>query len=344
MRLPVAFLLFLALPAAEAKRAPDVLTVNAASGPAPLVVKVSGPNILRQKATECVSTFGSYGFSVDWGDGSSAQPKEGKCLEELEHTYTVPGTYALQASVYHPGPTDAPVYDFQGSLEIKVWKGGKTKALRIELLEPGKPLEVFWGSGLPRLKFRIETAKEVELVGELITGNGVVLASSSKRASFSGEDFLNFTGFGNGPSGELFDREGKLDAYLRLQAREGTKVIAEKKGPRLTLNAKVNFRSFTVKPAEGKAPLEVRIQTQIFHPSCYSYVVDWGDGSPDSARGRPPQPPGSKGCRLQSEPFELSHTYKKKGEYRIRWWDNNANPFELARKAPGYMESRVKVR
>lgn len=342
--LPLGVAVFFLQPAALlAKRAPPALSVSADKGRVPFKVKITGPAMLLEKARSCQKGWGGFGFSVQWGDGAIAKPAEGACLEELEHTYTVPGKYTVTADVFHPGPTDAPIFDFRGSKTVEASEGSKDRAVKVSLLQRDGKSDYYWGAGLPQLPFRLETGREVEVTAEVVKARvGTVLATETRKLAFTGDDKIHWSKWLNGPGGEHFDSDGRIDAYFRIRASAEGKVLSEDKSEPIRLHARVNFRDFKVEPETGKAPLEVKISTSISHSGCYSYIVNWGDGSAEDARGRPADAGAS--CRLSGENFELKHTYNKKGTYKIRWHDNNSNPFEPAAKGPGYMEKRVIVK
>ena len=93
-------------------------------------------------------------------------------------------------------------------------------------------------------------------------------------------------------------------------------------------------------PEAGRAPLTVAISTEILHPDCYSYLVDWGEGG---ASERSPGFAPQKQCDRKKVSQQFMHTYRKPGRYVIRWHDNEADPFREAPAGPGYLEREVRV-
>lgn len=85
-----------------------------------------------KKINECTYSRGWYGASgngltIDWGDGSQSpvftdDVKMGdSCTGEMKkHTYVKSGTYTVKVTSWHPGPTDAPITDWEGSLKAVV--------------------------------------------------------------------------------------------------------------------------------------------------------------------------------------------------------------------------------
>jgi hypothetical protein len=93
----------------------------------PHKVTITGPDSLIAKINACVYTQGWYGAggngtTIDWGDGTYSptfsQALMGQsCAEAMRnHTYTTigAGTVTIQATIWHPGPTDAPITDWKG--------------------------------------------------------------------------------------------------------------------------------------------------------------------------------------------------------------------------------------
>ena len=101
-------------------------------GKAPLTVEVAMvPKEVLTKMNECVTTVGRMGSSgngltVDWGDGTispvaNASSSGQSCKNEVKkHTYATPGTYTVSVRSWHPGPTDAPVTDWEGTARVTV--------------------------------------------------------------------------------------------------------------------------------------------------------------------------------------------------------------------------------
>ncbi len=115
-------------------------TLTPSAGKAPLTVAVSGvPTDVLKKMTDCKyaerSWFGrsGNGLTVDWGDGKESprkltQVEDGatttvgtSCNDQVsKHTYKKRGTFTATIRSWHPGPTDAPVTDWQGTATVVV--------------------------------------------------------------------------------------------------------------------------------------------------------------------------------------------------------------------------------
>lgn len=103
------------------------------TGTAPLTVEVAGlPNAVLKKMDECktsqVSRGGDRnGLTVDWGDGTvspvigASSTVGASCKNEVKkHIYKNPGTYTAKVKIWHAGPTDAPVTDWEGTAKVVV--------------------------------------------------------------------------------------------------------------------------------------------------------------------------------------------------------------------------------
>jgi hypothetical protein len=334
-------MLWLLLPAllARAERVFVPLKLSGHGGAAPYSVKVLGPPALLEKAAACRLTFAGYGFTVDWGDGLAVPVDRDRrdCPKLLTHTYTVAGTYVVKAGLSHPGPTDEAVSDWTGSDRVVVTASAKTP-FSLRLLDDLGGRELHYGAGSPAVRYAAETGEPAELLAEIVRNDGKVLYSTRKAIGNSGEGRVAWSGYADGPAAEEY-RNGVIHARARLTLSAQGKKPVRREGKPFELRASATFRPLDVSPASGRAPLAVEAGTKILHPDCYSYVVDWGDGARDRAKGFVP----GKACALRSDSVKLRHTYGRPGRYRIRWYDNNLDPAHEAREGPGYLEREVRV-
>jgi hypothetical protein len=114
----------------------------------PLTVTVVGPPELLAKVEAFKQTregcalsapWGLQGFSINWGDdrGGTREGYDGQPLDDvgcpdlLRHTYAVPGTYSIVSHLFHIGPTDAPVTEWEGAQVVTV--NGPTAPLQFAL-------------------------------------------------------------------------------------------------------------------------------------------------------------------------------------------------------------------
>jgi hypothetical protein len=264
----------------------DGVKLSASRGKAPLTVKLLAPAHLLEKAKACKRIWGGMGYSVDWGDGSPNAGRSGQnCIENLSHVYSVPGKYSVTVKVFHPGPTDAPIYDFQGSADVEV-EGGKEASSRVKMkiLEEKDGGHVYFGTGLPLLRFELETSRPLELIAELVNAGGKVLFREKKTSSFSGEDSIRWGSYGNGPAAEDYVN-GKIKAHYRITAMDSGKEVVRAESRTFTIHAETTFRDFEASPLRGNVPLEVTTSNQFSHADCASYIVEWGDGSSDESSG-----------------------------------------------------------
>lgn len=110
--------------------------ITPASGKAPLNVTLTTNNdAVNEKIKNCKYSQGFFGpsgngLSVDWGDGTtepSASYTEAKrnsgasCTDAVsKHTYAENGTYTVEVTSWHPGPTDAPITDWEDEATVRL--------------------------------------------------------------------------------------------------------------------------------------------------------------------------------------------------------------------------------
>lgn len=115
-------------PAATPSTDVESLAVSQVSA---LSVRINATDEFRTRMDACKYSFGWFGASgngltINWGDGTSApsnvQSRVGEsCTQEVtSHTYAAPGTYTIQAKLWHPGPTDKEVIDWEVKATITV--------------------------------------------------------------------------------------------------------------------------------------------------------------------------------------------------------------------------------
>lgn len=113
------------------KRDTGRLSVSVSGDTAPASVSIVGPASVMARIEQCVFTRGWFGaggngLSVDWGDGNREpgwrDTMQGKSCADLvrTHKYEIPGTYLIHVRLWHPGPTDAPVTDWEDTITITV--------------------------------------------------------------------------------------------------------------------------------------------------------------------------------------------------------------------------------
>lgn len=348
----LAAVLFLATPDALAKRKADAgmqtpLAVIPLQGAAPLDVRIDGPAELMQMIETCTYRFGfiTPAFSIEWGDGtrSSPQAKTGaqtgkSCADAGTHTYTVPGTYTVLAQRWHLGPTDAPILDWEGTAQITV--DGTAGPTRVRILSP-KPGENFGYQGLPVLEWALQAGAPVDITLELLDSAGNVLSRDMRtNNAFSGTERSNLS-----QTDPVYDealRAKRTPFALRIRALKGQDVVAEDTVGDIKVSAEMlsAARQIAVTPADGAAPLTVTLSYPYWHKDCFSYEIDWGDGTPKVSHILPVQ----EQCALKGDTLTLTHTYEKTGTYDVILRSNNIYTFMPLDRIVPYERARVNVR
>ncbi|HYE23365.1 MAG TPA: hypothetical protein VEA92_02875 [Candidatus Paceibacterota bacterium] len=94
-------------------------------------VTITGPAPVLEKIDSCVISVGWFGpggngLSVEWGDGTTeplfeAESEGESCSQSVKtHTYKEPGAYTIIVTLWHPGPADEPITDWEDSVVVTV--------------------------------------------------------------------------------------------------------------------------------------------------------------------------------------------------------------------------------
>jgi hypothetical protein len=89
------------------------------------------PTEVQKKIDECKYSVGFFGSSgnglmVDWGDGKVDPPysddlRATSCSDVVsKHIYLAAGTYTITVTSWHPGPTDMPINDWKGTVQVTI--------------------------------------------------------------------------------------------------------------------------------------------------------------------------------------------------------------------------------
>lgn len=92
---------------------------------------ITGPAPVLEKIESCTVSVGWYGpggngLYVEWGDGRTSPTfvadREGESCryESSTHTYERPGAYTVIVTLWHPGPADEPITDWEDSVVVIV--------------------------------------------------------------------------------------------------------------------------------------------------------------------------------------------------------------------------------
>jgi len=91
---------------------------------------ITGPAPILEKLDSCVVSVGWFGpggngLSIEWGDGTTAPQfapeREGQaCTDVRSHTYEKEGSYTIIVTLWHPGPADEPITDWEDSVTVTV--------------------------------------------------------------------------------------------------------------------------------------------------------------------------------------------------------------------------------
>lgn len=310
-------------------------------------VQIIGPERLT-KTNGCSERGG--GGHVIWGDGSQ---NKGAC-SGLSYVYTTAGTYEILGSVWHAGPRDQAIRDWQGRAMIEV-TSAEPEEVSLEIL---KPLEGYQFSfeEFPTVSGRIETDEKLYLETTLLDDAGRVLTQHTDFVSYDGKferilkpqskDYIAF--MRQGPS------RAKVKARLLNKNQDEVK-SAQSGWFTMTpvIKSSVLTKKFELSPKSGKAPLEVKAFYTTNYPECFQYEIYWGDHETVDPVTNPNHEllhyritnEGKRGCGFKTRQVEIgTHTYHQPGEYKIKFKTNDIGKIlEPVYRIPEYMEDTIKV-
>jgi PKD repeat protein len=312
------------------------LSVTPASGSAPLTITISAPSSVENKINSCVYSQGFFGASgnglrVDWGDGTvsptNASSRLGQsCTNEITtHTYAQSGTYTVRVTSWHPGPTDAPITDWQGSAIVTV--SGSASASEIFTATPAS------GNVPLNVSYRIDNANTLLYSYSISYGDG-----TSPYLLFAPAGAGNCTGAGNGCfmiDSHIYSQAGTYTAtlYRTIIASCSGGVVCSAGVREIVKSAIVtagsvssNGASLSAYPTTGNAPLSVAFSATRLPQSNSLYTIQFGDGTTQNVQGN-----YSQACTA-SYPitctnfygFNVSHVYTTAGAYTAQVISNNS--------------------
>ena len=335
----------------------EELKIELDSDSAPAIVTIVGPQSLLDRAAEvaklrddkCVihQTFIGQGFGIDWGDdgryGTQAEPPilgPDGCEDWLKHRYTVPGTYRIEAGLYHLGPTDMAISDWESATSVTI--RGAPLALDFSLIDTVGGRTLLYNEPLP-VEWELATGAPADLKLELVGENGKIGVT---------ETLTGLTYVGRGKTtmrldGVAYDdlvRPDMVKARVRATVTSGGQTLIRESSP-FTLSSEIVFSSEDIVPhAELVAdqPHTIAFSHQSYAPSCHDYLIDWGDGS-SVERSVVKNPPD--GCITRSIWIKSMHTYAKAGTYRIilRITDYSLKGSDEPESSPFYQAVTVTV-
>jgi hypothetical protein len=225
--------------AARSMAAPP-LTVGQNIGDAPFTVEITGPPELIVRVKRWVAAGrgcersdprGMRGFSISWGDdkdGTMSSPvaapiESGGCPGLLKHTYTVASAYTITARLFHIGPTDGTIDDWQGQAWVSV--NGPQVPLSVELLSPVGGEVLTAPKGI-EVRWKIATGLPTDLLVEVITPEGQPLfVQKLEDVAYNGEGKLWVPANLNPPL--PFYTDGTAKVKLRLIALDRHNRVVE---------------------------------------------------------------------------------------------------------------------
>lgn len=340
---------------------PELVSLSAVQGAAPLTVRVTGPQKFCEKFLKWDGRygFGNPGWWIDWGDGSS-QP--GDMTEKRKpgplgtHTYTVPGTYRVRASIVHLDYVDRPIHDWIGENTVTVSaqgapSGGSSGASGGRPAQIGVTLDVLQPRGgtytyqvFPDVKWKLATDRAIKLKVDLVDQKNEVIAHGVEKEIAYNQP-AEATSF-QPPSFEAYDRAlvaGKTTfRYVVTATAADRSVQMTKSSPWFKMTREyvpISDRLHVISntPTSGGAA-SVVLGYLVNHPRRFSYTLNWGDGS------KPDQGATNGSTLLVRETKKFTHTYSHPGIYKVILRSNNSEPYKKIEDIPFYESVTVHVK
>lgn len=301
------------------------LVVSPSRGTAPFTITLTVPerfrDVVRKNCSELnLNRFAGVAYHVEWGDGkifSDRSSDDASC--GLSHVYTVPGTYKIKARIV--SFTDCCLPPFSRTLwsdSARVTVNGIPQLPSLIILTPGAGERLPYQS-VPQVKLKIAVNRKSDLVIELITNTGVIVATSKvKGLSFIDER----TWTPQAQDWRIFDSilvNGTATAHVRVRLLQDGIPIITRESPDVTLTSVSREYSVIIENGSGPAPLVTTMHIPFINPNqeCWRYRVDWGDGSPiDQSESRGLSNACSPFAYSKAEKI-LTHTYTTAGSYTI---------------------------
>jgi hypothetical protein len=173
---------------------------------------------------------------------------------------------------------------------------------------------------VPQVKLKIVVNRKSDLVIELITKTGVMVATSRvKGLSYIDER----TWTPQVQDRRIFDSilaNGTATAHVRVRLQQDGIPTITKESPDVTLTNVSGENTMKIENGSGAAPLLTAVHTSFINPNqeCWSYRVDWGDESPiDQSESRGSSKTCSTFSSSKATEKILTHTYMTAGSYTI---------------------------
>ena len=244
----------------------EEIKLSVSSGEFPLAVSIMGPDSLINRLEDTPLPWSSCAFRIDWGDGSNKKIND-SCDDLLHHVYTTPGNYLVKATAKSwKGKAKVSVIgDKQGPSLIKIISGVDT---------------LYYYQKFPEPLVEFYTTKELALEIELINEDGTSLYKHKRKVSYDGQREFQIRAFGKEYDEKL--RGGKFRFKVIASLMDGSNVISTDESNWFTASAEQKSKTINedfILSTQQVIPLRVKASYRTFHPDCFGYELDWGDGS-----------------------------------------------------------------
>lgn len=331
------------------------LHLSATSGKVPFTITITGPQEFLSIAQKYRGgRHMGQPYVIYWGDGKESPNWDEKF--DGSHTYTVPGTYTIRASLLRWHPNDSTSSKWLATEQVTVTTSDPI-APHLKVLAPTSE-GTYAYEEYPELVLDLQTNTRSDLLMELIDERNLVIARETiENFSYSSPRFEHeFQPPEFDQYQEALRLRGKQKCHIKLQLKDQNgKVLATANTPPFFITpilskSMTKLHLATVEQLEdghgglqppgsggvvipavkaGDNPLEVILRFTANHKYDFSYELDWGDGSKPARKIA--SITKNRGL-LEGETIYFKHVYPKAGKYVVKLRSTDLDPLEPLEK------------
>lgn len=280
-----------------------------------------------------------YWYFIDWWDWDRKDSPDNTC--PTRHTYNIPGTYIIHMWLWHPWPTDMAITDWEVSSTIQV--RSKTNVIVKDYIKDIKLNKDSFGiEDWIKVNYILNIDKKYDIIYQLFTDKWELIWENKwGPVSFNWAKDYNYY-FWKEVWRKVYSWESKF--YLKIWLKDENGIIKHEGKSNVfsvSLERKqwgsVKLDIWLTQDSNGNSRLAVFTQ-QNFHPTCYGYIVDWGDWTIDRDFSEQ-----NNNCITKSEIKSFSHNYSKPWTYIVIFKDKSRDVCEFDKEICKYLSKKLVV-